>query len=62
MQAQKWDDMLVVLQKVKDNPKKNDYDEHVMNEFYITAYANKKQLQEAAAAGRAPHRLQVHAA
>jgi tetratricopeptide (TPR) repeat protein len=47
MQAQKWDDMLVVLQKVKDNPKKNDYDEHVMNEFYITAYANKKQLKEA---------------
>jgi tetratricopeptide (TPR) repeat protein len=47
MQAQKWDDMLVVLDKVKNNPKKNDYDEHVMNEFYVTAYANKKQLQEA---------------
>ena len=24
MQAQKWDDMLVVLDKVKNNPKKND--------------------------------------
>jgi tetratricopeptide (TPR) repeat protein len=47
MQAQKWDDMLVVLDKVKNNPKKSDYDEHVMNEFYVTAYANKKQLQEA---------------
>jgi hypothetical protein len=47
MQAQKWDDMLVVLDKVKGNPKKNDYDEHVMNEFYVTAYANKKQLQQA---------------
>ncbi len=47
MQAQKWDDMIVVLDKVKNNPKKNDYDEHVMNEFYVTAYANKKQLQEA---------------
>jgi tetratricopeptide (TPR) repeat protein len=47
MQAQKWDDMLVALGKVKDNPKKTDYDEHVMNEFYVTAYANKKQLQEA---------------
>ena len=47
MQAQKWDDMLVVLDKVKNNPKKNDYDEHVMNEFYVTAYANKKQLQQA---------------
>jgi hypothetical protein len=47
MQAQKWDDMLVVLDKVKNNPKKNEYDEHVMNEFYVTAYANKKQLQQA---------------
>ena len=47
MQAQKWDEMLAVLEKVKNNPKKNEYDEHVMNEFYVTAYANKKQLQEA---------------
>ena len=47
MQAQKWDDMLVALDKVKNNPKKNEYDEHVMNEFYVTAYANKKQLQDA---------------
>ena len=47
MQAQKWDDMLTVLDKVKNNPKKNDYDEHVMNEFYVTAYANKKMLKEA---------------
>jgi hypothetical protein len=48
MQAQKWDDMLVALDKVKNNPKKNDYDEYVMNEFYVTAYANKKQLAQAA--------------
>ena len=47
MQAQKWDEMLVALDKVKNNPKKNDYDEHVMNEFYVTAYANKKQLSDA---------------
>jgi tetratricopeptide (TPR) repeat protein len=47
MQAQKWDDMLVALDKVKNNPKKNEYDEYVMNEFYISAYANKKQLDQA---------------
>lgn len=47
MQAHKWDEMLTVLDKVKNNPKKNEYDEHVMNEFYATAYANKKQYQEA---------------
>jgi tetratricopeptide (TPR) repeat protein len=47
MQAHKWDEMLTVLDKVKNNPKKNEYDEHVMNEFYVTAYAQKKQYQEA---------------
>jgi tetratricopeptide (TPR) repeat protein len=50
MQAHKWDDMLADLDKVKNNPKKNEYDEHVMYELYVTAYQNKKQLQEAAAA------------
>lgn len=47
MQAQKWDETLAVLDKVKANPKKTDYDEYVMNEFYLTAYANKKQLKDA---------------
>ncbi|HTV80140.1 MAG TPA: tetratricopeptide repeat protein [Steroidobacteraceae bacterium] len=45
--AHKWDDALAVLDKVKANPKKNDYDEHVMNEFLVTIYASKKQYQEA---------------
>ena len=47
MQAQKWDDMVAALDKVKANPKKNEYDEYVMNEFYISAYANLKQLDKA---------------
>jgi Tfp pilus assembly protein PilF len=47
MQARKWDDMLAELDKVKSNPKKNDYDEHVMNELYLYVYASKKQYQEA---------------
>ncbi|HTV80142.1 MAG TPA: hypothetical protein VMF03_17960 [Steroidobacteraceae bacterium] len=49
MQAQKWDDAITALDKVKNNPKKNDYDEYVMDEFYVTAYANKKMLQDAVA-------------
>lgn len=47
MQAHKWDDMLAELDKVKSNPKKNEYDEHVMNELYLYLYASKKQYQEA---------------
>jgi len=47
MQAKKWDDMLADLDKVRNNPKKNEYDEHIMYELYATAYVNKKQLQEA---------------
>jgi tetratricopeptide (TPR) repeat protein len=47
MQARKWDDMLQELDKVKANPKKNDYDEHVMNELYLYVYASRKQFQEA---------------
>src|SRR5580698_6013912 len=47
MQAHKWDDMITELDKVKSNPKKNEYDEHVMNELYYYAYASKKQFQEA---------------
>ena len=47
MQARKWDDMLAELDKVKANPKKNEYDEHVMNELYLYVYASRKQFQEA---------------
>lgn len=50
MQARRWDELLADLDKVKNNPKKNEYDEHVMNELYATAYTNKKQYQEAVAA------------
>ncbi len=49
MQAHKWDDMLAELDKVKANPKKNEYDEHVMNELYLYVYASRKQYQEATA-------------
>src|SRR5579862_57422 len=47
LQAQKWDDMLAALDKVKNNPKKTDYDEYVMNEFYYSGYVGKKQYQDA---------------
>jgi hypothetical protein len=47
MQARKWDDMIAELDKVKANPKKNEYDEHVMNELYLYVYASRKQYQEA---------------
>ena len=47
MQARKWDEMLAELDKVRSNPKKNEYDEHVMNELYYYAYASRKQFQEA---------------
>ncbi len=50
MHERKWDEMLADLDKVKSNPKKNEYDEHVMNELYATAYTQKKQLQEASQA------------
>ncbi len=42
-----YDDALADLQKVKDNQKKSEYDEYVMNEFYVSAYAGQKKLQEA---------------
>jgi hypothetical protein len=45
----KYDDVLIDLEKVKNNPKKNEYDEFVMNEFYVSTYAGQKKLQEAVA-------------
>jgi hypothetical protein len=45
--AQKYEEVLAALEKVKNNPKKNDYDEYVMNEFYVSTYAGQKKLQEA---------------
>jgi hypothetical protein len=49
LSAQKYEEVLTVLEKVKANPKKNDYDEYVMNEFYVSAYAGQKKLKEAEA-------------
>jgi hypothetical protein len=43
----KYDEVLVDLDKVKANPKKNEYDEYLMNEFYFTSYAGLKKYQEA---------------
>ncbi len=43
-----YDEVLSDLEKVKNNPKKNEYDEYVMNEFYVSAYAGQKKLKEAA--------------
>jgi hypothetical protein len=45
----KYDEALAGLDKVKNNPKKNEYDEYVMNEFYVSTYAGQKKLEEAAA-------------
>jgi len=47
--AKSYDEALTDLDKVKANPKKNDYDEYLMNEFYFSAYAGAKKFQEAQA-------------
>jgi hypothetical protein len=44
---QKYDEVLADLDKVKNNPKKNDYDDYVMNEFLVSTYAGQKKLEEA---------------
>ncbi len=43
----KYDVALTDLEKVKNNTKKNEYDEYVMNEFYVSAYAGLKQNDQA---------------
>jgi hypothetical protein len=48
-QPPKYDEALAALDKVKNNPKKTEYDEYVMNEFYISCYAGQKKLEEALA-------------
>ena len=35
------------MDKVKNDPKKNEYDEHVMNELLVRAYMGKKDAQSA---------------
>jgi hypothetical protein len=44
----RYDDAIVSLDKVKANPKKNDYDEYLMQEFYFSAYAGLKNYENAA--------------
>jgi hypothetical protein len=48
MTEKKYDEEVADLDKVKANPKKSDYDEFVMNEFYVTAYAGLKRYEDAA--------------
>ncbi len=47
--AKNYDEVIADLDKVKANPKKNEYDDYLMNEFYFTAYAGEKKFQEAQA-------------
>ncbi|MEJ0006876.1 MAG: hypothetical protein WDM77_11055 [Steroidobacteraceae bacterium] len=42
--AQKYDEALASLDKVKANPKKTEYDEFVMNQFYYNVYIAQKKL------------------
>ena len=49
LSAKRYDEVLADLDKVKANPKKNDYDEYLMNLFYYTAYAGQKKYQQAVA-------------
>ena len=60
LNAKEYDKTLADLDKVKANPKKNGYDEYVMNEFYVSAdvliwwmkgspYAAQNKLQQAEA-------------
>jgi Tfp pilus assembly protein PilF len=45
--AHRYDDAITELDKVKANPKKNEYDEYLMNLFYSTIYVNLKKYQQA---------------
>jgi tetratricopeptide (TPR) repeat protein len=43
----KYEEAIADLEKVKANPKKNEYDEYVMNELAVNAYAGLKRYPEA---------------
>ncbi|HEV2701157.1 MAG TPA: hypothetical protein VGV09_05980 [Steroidobacteraceae bacterium] len=45
--AKRYDELYADLDKVKANPKKNEYDEYLMNLFYSTAYVEQKKYQQA---------------
>jgi hypothetical protein len=47
LSAKHYDDALATLDKIKANPKKNDYDEYLMNSFYVAAYVGEKKYQQA---------------
>ena len=47
MADKKYDEALADLDRVKANPKKNDYDEFAMNQFYYNIYVAQKKLSEA---------------
>lgn len=47
MTDKKYDEALADLDRVKANPKKNEYDEFAMNQFYYNIYVAQKKLQEA---------------
>jgi hypothetical protein len=47
LQAKNYDEALADLDKVKAIPKKNDYDEFLIDEFTFSAYAGQKKLKEA---------------
>src|ERR1700722_2037747 len=50
LNEKKFDEALADLDKVRNNPKKNDYDDYVMNELAVNAYAGVKKYPEAEAA------------
>lgn len=45
--AGKYQDVLAELDKVKADPKKNEYDEYIMNQFYVSTYLALKKNQDA---------------
>jgi hypothetical protein len=47
LQAHKYDDVLTLLDKVRANPKKNEYDDYLADEFAFTAFAGEKRYQDA---------------
>jgi TolA-binding protein len=46
----KYDEAIADLDKVRANPKKNEYDDYVLNELAVNAYAGVKKYPEAEAA------------
>jgi hypothetical protein len=47
LQAKSYEEVLTDLARVRDLPKKNDYDDFLTNEFTFSAYAGEKKFAEA---------------